>query len=97
MTMNEKKYKRLEYLRHNINYLTIRERQEYYDLLNELKKAGNQSEPEEFEEFEEYVEPEYEYSDYEPESFQKILPLLMVEMLVEEIREKVFQIKKQQK
>lgn len=71
MTMNEKKYKRLEYLRHNINYLTIRERQEYYDLLNELKKAGNQSEPEEFEEFEEYVEPEYEYSDYEPESFQK--------------------------
>lgn len=38
MTMNEKKYKRLEYLRHNINYLTIRERQEYYDLLNELKK-----------------------------------------------------------
>lgn len=71
MTMNEKKYKRLEYLRHNINYLTIRERQEYYDLLNELKKAGNQSEPEEFEEFEEYVEPEYGYSDYEPESFQK--------------------------
>ncbi len=52
MTMNEKKYKRLEYLRHNINYLTIRARQEYYDLLNELKKAGNQSEPEEFEEFE---------------------------------------------
>ena len=55
MTMNEKKYKRLEYLRHNIDYLTIRERQEYYELLNELKKEGNYSESEEFEE---YTEPE---------------------------------------
>lgn len=25
-------------MRHNIDYLTIRERQEYYELLNELKK-----------------------------------------------------------
>lgn len=66
MTMNEKKYKRLEYLRHNINYLTIRERQEYYELLNELKKEGNYSESEEFEE---YTEPEY--SDYESENFQQ--------------------------
>lgn len=66
MTMNEKKYKRLEYLRHNIDYLTIRERQEYYELLNELKKEGNYSESEEFEE---YTEPEY--SDYESENFQQ--------------------------
>ncbi len=95
MTMNEKKYKRLEYLRHNINYLTIRERQEYYDLLNELKKAGNQSEPEESEEFEEYVEPEYEYSDYETESFQKNTSSSNGRNASrEEIREKVFQIKK---
>lgn len=34
--MDEKKYKRLEYLRHNVDYLSIRERQEYYELLNEF-------------------------------------------------------------
>lgn len=39
--MNEKKYKRLEYLRHNIDYLSIRERQEYYELLNEFTAHSN--------------------------------------------------------
>lgn len=70
--MTEKKYKRLEYLRHNINYLTIRERQEYYDLLNELKRDTNNSE---YEDDQEQVIPEtqnnYEqqsYSDYEEEN-----------------------------
>ncbi len=84
MTMNEKKYKRLEYLRHNINYLTIRERQEYYDLLNELKKAGMIT----------TIIVNMNIPIMNQKAFKKILPLLMVEMLVEEIREKVFQIKK---
>ncbi|MFC4652063.1 LCP family protein [Lactococcus nasutitermitis] len=41
MIMDEKKYKRLEYLKHNIDFLSIRERQEYYALRSELE--GNQS------------------------------------------------------
>ena len=35
--MDDKKYKRLEFLHRNINYLSIRERQEYYELLNEFR------------------------------------------------------------
>ena len=53
--MNDKKYKRLEYLRQNIDYLSIRERQEYYELLNEF--TGHAAYPEQ-DEFEAYSDPE---------------------------------------
>jgi anionic cell wall polymer biosynthesis LytR-Cps2A-Psr (LCP) family protein len=59
--MNDKKYKRLEYLRNNINYLSIRERQEYYDLLNEF--TGHNQYPEESHENEAYSEYQEDYSD----------------------------------
>ena len=69
--MNEKKYKRLEYLRHNIDYLSIRERQEYYELLNELKRYDGYSDDDMQEEVEadayedsqeHWQEPDYAYS-----------------------------------
>ncbi|AYG00732.1 LCP family protein [Lactococcus allomyrinae] len=69
--MNDKKYKRLEYLRHNIDYLTIRERQEYYELLNEFTAHESYYNPEEAEEYSGYEAQTNDYdSGYSDEGVQ---------------------------
>lgn len=57
--MNEKNLKRLEYLSHNLDFLTIRQRQEYYELLNEYNAIYGISDT--------YQEAASDYSEAYPE------------------------------
>lgn len=64
--MNEKKYKRLEYLSRNIDYLTIRQRQEYNELLNEYNRTQSTSQDQFYDEGDDWqnqdVQNENQYS-----------------------------------